>query len=95
MYVDGFFESAGAEFVVEYDGAYWHATTFQKDINKTNILLNKDYYVIRVRENTTQHPLDLLPVESDNLLQLKFNYTADYRNLPALVDQIKTFVEQQ
>lgn len=86
--VDGFFEYNKHKYVIEYDGSYWHSTTLAKDIFKTNILLKEGYSVIRVREND----LPFLPLESDNLLQIRFNYTADHKHLPYLVDQIINYV---
>ena len=95
IHLDGFFEYNGLRFALEYDGSYWHSDTVEKDVIKTRILLSKNYYVIRIRENTTYDTSEFLPLQNAKLLQLKFDYTADYRNLPAIVDQIKTFVEQQ
>lgn len=86
--VDGMFKHYDRKFVLEYDGSYWHSTTLSKDIFKTNILLKEGYSVIRVREND----LPFLPLESDNLLQIRFNYTADHKHLPYLVDQIINYV---
>ena len=91
MHVDGFFKYGGLKFILEYDGWYWHINKTQKDVDKTNILLSKNYHVIRIREN----PLDILPLENEDLFQIRFDYTRDHRNLPAVVEQIKDFVEER
>lgn len=93
MRLDGFFDKNSLKFAVEYDGAYWHNDTIEKDIDKTRILLDKNYYVIRVREVSPHIQLGFLPIEHDNLFQIKFDYTADYCNLPVVVEQIQEFVE--
>jgi hypothetical protein len=36
--------------IVEYDGSYWHAGTEQADIEKTNVLRESGWHIIRVRE---------------------------------------------
>ena len=53
--------------------------------------MSKNYHVIRIREN----PLDILPLENEDLFQIRFDYTRDHRNLPAVVEQIKDFVEER
>jgi len=64
--------------VIEYDGAYYHGSAWDKpgkttrsasDVEKTEALLADGYLVVRIRENDLPH----LPIVNDNLHQLSFN----------------------
>jgi hypothetical protein len=53
--------------VVEYDGAYWHRLKYEKDLEKTNQLIDAGWRVLRIREEPLEivSPLDVLvPVGS-------------------------------
>lgn len=69
MYVDLYLPEYTA--VVEYDGIRWHTSEVNKerDTRKTKALLDANYRVVRIRENT----LPLLDMEDSNLIQ--FNHT--------------------
>jgi hypothetical protein len=67
--------------VVEYDGWYWHSGTgrkgegtFERDIAKTQALLDASYLVVRVREEQPKVCLAHLPIRHKNLLQLSFHH---------------------
>ena len=75
-------------YILEYDGEYWHQDTLLKDTYKTKILLEQGYKVIRIRENN----LIFLPLESDNLLQIRFKYSQDHQDISNLVKQITNYI---
>lgn len=67
--------------IVEYDGWYWHSdqirggnSSFLRDIDKTNALLEAGHKVIRIREERYDVCLAMLPIVHENLLQLSYNY---------------------
>lgn len=72
----------GSPVVIEYDGWYWHTgqkkkdsvTPLQRDLAKTEALLDKGYVVIRIREehNLTTR-LSFLEISHPNLFQLHWN----------------------
>ena len=52
---------------------------FKKDIIKTTKFLNQDFIVVRVREtNLRKEDLPLLPLNSDNLLQIRHKYNSKH-----------------
>lgn len=80
--------------VVEYDGSYWHKNSQKRDVEKTHLLLDEGYLVVRIRE-TNKTVLDFLPISHENLLQLKTNFTKDYSNLSQIVKMITEWVTQR
>ena len=54
--------------VVEYDGSFWHSNKQKKDLEKSEILTNEGYNLIRLR----QKPLEKLN-ENDILTEMEFN----------------------
>lgn len=78
----------GQKVAVEYDGSYHHdAARFsdiqERDMDKTNALLDADYLVIRVRENRLEH----LKIEHSNLFQVSHCYPANQIRLSENVDK--------
>lgn len=61
-------------FVCEYDGAYFHRREddVKRDIEKTVILLDAGYTVVRIREQAKNLPLPALPLQHPRLLQIDF-----------------------
>lgn len=60
---------------IEYDGSYWHKDTADRDLTKTMALLDAGYTVVRVREQSRQFSLPLLPLEHPNLHQILHTLT--------------------
>ena len=54
--------------VVEYDGSFWHSNKQKKDLEKSEMLTNEGYNLIRLR----QKPLEKLN-ENDILTEMEFN----------------------
>jgi hypothetical protein len=75
--------------IVEYDGWYWHSgqikndsvTPLARDTAKTEALLNNGYLVVRIREKTKKHKLELLNLHHPNLLQISWLYNTDSTSL--------------
>lgn len=63
--------------VIEYDGWYWHQHREDKDIRKTEALLDAGYKVIRVRVL----PLPFLDMKHENLRQIAANHEEDAKEL--------------
>lgn len=63
--------SDGTPLVIEYDGAYWHATKVDLDTTKTLDLLDTGHLVVRLRE----HPLAALPIEHDRYTEITVHST--------------------
>lgn len=63
--------------VIEYDGSYWHSKeeAYQRDITKTQALLNAGFTVIRVRETSGKQVLPYLPIVHPHLHQLGYEYS--------------------
>lgn len=70
MSVDSVFNYGEKKVVVEYDGSYWHKDSLEKDYEKTKILLDAGYLVVRIREQSSSIKLPMLSVTDNNLLQL-------------------------
>lgn len=62
---------------IEYDGQYYHSSPLsqQNDFEKTMRLLEKGFYVVRIREAMGSRQLPLLPIQSPRLLQLEHAYS--------------------
>lgn len=58
--------------IIEYDGRRWHESEeiTKLDIEKTNILLEKGYKVIRLRDRD----LKFLEITNKNLTQIQYAY---------------------
>lgn len=86
-----------SKIVVEYDGAYFHYTpsSITRDTEKTLVLLENGYKVVRIRETIPQIPLPLLEIKDTNLLQLSVPYMKTNDNLIEAVDQIKQWLESK
>jgi len=60
--------------IVEFDGSYWHADKYSQDVQKTELLKNEGWDVIRVREQ----PLDLIsPLDVSVPVELNVKSAAD------------------
>jgi len=59
-------------FVCEYDGAYFHQRedAVTRDMEKTRIMLNAGFVIVRIREQAKNLPLPRLPLEHPRLLQI-------------------------
>jgi hypothetical protein len=89
--VVGTIDSGSIPVAIEYDGSYWHNSSAvnQRDLDKTQALLDAGYLVIRIRENTLSH----LPLIDDNLYQLNANYGSYRDDLKVTVEKIETWLE--
>ena len=74
--------SDGRTLVIEYDGAYWHASKSDVDLAKTLDLLAAETLVVRCRE----HPLAPLPLLDEHYLGLTVFATAP--DAAAVMEQI-------
>lgn len=74
--------------IVEYDGAFWHKDRYEDDFEKTNLLLNQQYAVVRVREQTLQNKLHTLNINHPRLLQIKHQYSIEENSYTYLVGHI-------
>lgn len=86
---------AGQQVVVEYDSWWWHSGKGRnesynipknRDTLKTQALLDSGYTVIRVREERPDVTLPLLPIQHDNLVQIKWDQT---EGIPVLIETIR------
>ena len=87
---------AGKQVVVEYDSWWWHSGKGRnesydipknRDIIKTQALLDSGYTVIRIREARSDVSLPLLPLQHANLVQIMWNQ-AD--GIPVLIRNIQS-----
>lgn len=80
----------GSKIAIEYDGAYWHKSRVDADIEKTQALLDAGYQVIRIREQARQDSLPLLGINHPSLSQLLYNnsYRTKDHELTDLVNTI-------
>jgi hypothetical protein len=81
--------------IVEYDGYFYHKDRAEKDLEKTNLLLDNNYAVIRLRERSGKHSLPLLNLTSDNLLQLSVEYRKDDISLQKAVEDIQVWIHER
>lgn len=70
MSVDILGHSSGLRVVIEYDGSFWHKDRIDKDFEKTNLLLEGGFVVIRIRES----PLPFLDIHHNNLFQIEYDF---------------------
>lgn len=92
LYSDVYLEEDSAKYVMEYDGAFFHKEMIDRDTEKTKALLNKDYRVIRIREQTVGIKLPFLDLQHPNLLQLPYTYNKNYVGLDEVITEILLFV---
>lgn len=84
----------GKSVVVEYDSWWWHSgggrEEYQipedRDIRKTQALLDSGYIVIRIREIRSDTFLPFLPISHSNLLQIGWN---QMEGISVLVEKIR------
>lgn len=95
MQVDVHFIHNGSDVIVEYDGGYWHHGKADADIEKTELLLDNGYTVIRIREQSSKYPLPALDLKHNNLLQLKVLFSRRKDILDAAVESIETWLEEK
>lgn len=81
--------------ICEYDGSYFHRNRLGKDTEKTQLLLNAGYLVIRVREKCPRNVLVDLPVDDPNLLQLSVPYSTKDDHLIEAVEKIKQWLHER
>lgn len=76
---------------IEYDGSYWHKDTLERDIQKTECLLDKYKYVIRVREVSDQYTLPTLKsrISSSNYYELHISDIKIGDNMRPLLNLVK------
>jgi len=86
--------------VIEYDGWYWHSGTgckgegtFERDIAKTQALLNAGYFVVRVREEQPKVCLAYLPIKHDHLLQLSFHHQKNGHDTKEIRQQVYSWLQ--
>jgi very-short-patch-repair endonuclease len=82
-HVDIFITTDLGDIVIEYDGKHWHGTeeAKTKDISKTQALLDRNYKVIRIRENK----LFSLSLDHPHYAEIAYTYGT---SLEALIEQI-------
>lgn len=95
MSVDCIMMKGKTSVAVEYDGSYWHSETEARDSNKTLLLLDNGYLVVRLREYTKQNVLPLLDINHTNLLQIPLPYITGDDNLIEAVNQIREWLESK
>lgn len=81
--------------VVEYDGYYFHRTpeSYSRDAEKTQILLENGYKVVRIRESSYSGALLPLDISSRNLLQLSCDWkTRNNNELDTVAIQVKDHI---
>ena len=61
--------------IIEYDGAYWHATKTELDATKSRDLLGAGYLVARLRE----YPLPRLTIEDTRYTEITVHSAAPAR----------------
>lgn len=85
--VHGVLAGTDVPVVVEYDGGYWHSMpeSLDRDMRKTEALLEAGYYVVRVRENELPH----LPLSHPQLLQVDYTWHREDGTMVDLVEQIE------
>lgn len=102
--VDILGEANGKKVAVEYDGYRWHSGELDKipgsspkrDLEKTQILLDAGYLVIRVRENHGDKLiLPFVPITHSNLLQISHDYRINKRDMKKAADLIETWLLTQ
>ncbi len=69
---------------VEYDGGRWHIDRVEWDTNRTKILLELGYKVVRIREISPWFDLKHLPMRHENLLQLNVERLPDNSHVAGL-----------
>lgn len=86
--------------VIEYDGWYWHSGTgrkgegtFERDIAKTQALLDTGYLVVRVREEQPKVCLAYLPIQHDRLLQLSYHHQKNGHETKELREQVYSWLQ--
>lgn len=87
--------ATGKLVVVEYDSWWWHSGKGRnesysipenRDTVKTQALLDAGYTVIRVREARHDESLSLLPIQNENLIQIKWDQN---EGIPVLIRNIQ------
>lgn len=73
---------------IEYDGSYYHKNKIDKDIVKTQKLLDLGYLVVRIREQSNGINLPLLDFEHKNFMQVEHVYNARQKNITTTVQEI-------
>lgn len=82
MSVDVICQMGDINMVVEYDGYYYHSgaaskdpkSVIQRDLDKTQALIDAGYKVVRVREESFAGRLDFLDISHPDLLQISYRY---------------------
>ncbi len=75
--VDIFGTLNGEKIAVEYDGKYYHSNNKEKDIEKSQILIDGGYKLIRIREDGLFH----LKFENRNFYQISYNYSLNEKKI--------------
>jgi hypothetical protein len=78
---------------IEYDGSYYHQNKMDKDIAKTQQLLDLGYFVIRIREKSSTIELPLLDFQHENFIQIKHDYQAKNKDISKAVNEIVVAVQ--
>ena len=73
--------------VIEYDGEYWHEDKYRRDVDKTRMLNDAGWEVLRVRE----YPLRLVQKWD---LPCDVTFSNDLRQLKRLADNILTHLTE-
>jgi hypothetical protein len=96
--VDILGEYGDRKVVVEYDSWWWHSgkgsnhsyqLREERDVQKTKDLIRSGYIVIRIREERKDVALPLLPLDNDQLHQLRWNQED---GIAVLMEQIQTIL---
>ena len=77
---------------VEYDGAYFHSGSLDRDSRKTVDLLGRGYRVIRIRERSRRYTLPSLDIEDSRYLELTYDYSNDWLELPDTLNRITDWI---
>jgi hypothetical protein len=74
---------------IEWDGSKWHQSRELKDTQKSKILLEADYTVIRLRER----PLALLGIDHSNYRELSVSHRSTSSYLKAVLKSLGIDIE--
>lgn len=77
---------------IEYDGSYYHQNNIGKDTAKTQQLLDLGYFVIRIREQSSNVILPFLDFQHKNFLQVRHVYRSRQDDVSETIVEILHFL---
>lgn len=89
--VDVLVESSPKKLIVEYDGYPWHHGNEERDVEKTELLIENGYLVVRVRD----FRLRPLGVQNGNLMVLESRFSYQNSALIGSVSEIEEWVTEK